>query len=94
MDKTVYVEKQYNSVAFTPKDVDKGLHLKFIDNLIKFNRETEETYYNDIHICYDGYCTIVEWCCDTVDTQLGNGKFLHIANDKLDEVYDILENKE
>ena len=49
-----------NSQAFTPEEVAKGLHLKFIGHLLEISNEMEKCYF-DIHITSDGYCTIVEW---------------------------------
>lgn len=53
----------YNSQAFTPEEVKKGLHLDLINYLIDYN-EKSDGYFNDIHITSDGYCTIIEWVCE------------------------------
>ena len=53
----------YNSQAFTPEEVKKGLHLELIKYLLEYNEKSEK-YYNDIHITTDGYCTIIEWVCE------------------------------
>lgn len=52
--------KNYNSQAFTPEEVQKGLHLDLINYLLDYNSKADG-YFNDIHIDTDGYCIIVEW---------------------------------
>lgn len=52
--------KAYNSQAFTPEEVKKGLHLDLINYLLDYNLKANG-YYIDIHIDTDGYCVIVEW---------------------------------
>lgn len=52
--------KDYNSQAFTPEEVKKGLHLDLINYLLDYNSKADG-YFNDIHIDTDGYCVIVEW---------------------------------
>lgn len=49
-----------NSQAFTPEDVEKGLHFKLINTLLDLNKELKN-YYNEILITSDSYCTIVQW---------------------------------
>ena len=49
-----------NSQSFTPKEVEKGLHLKLIKTLLEINVD-KENYFNQIMIDTDGYCTIVNW---------------------------------
>ena len=49
-----------NSQSFTPKEVEKGLHLKLINTLLEINQE-KENFYNQIMIDTDGYCLIVNW---------------------------------
>ena len=49
-----------NSQGFTPKEVEKGLHLKLINTLLEINKE-KENFYNQIMIDTDGYCLIVNW---------------------------------
>lgn len=50
-----------NSQAFTPEEVEAGAHLDLINALLKINKKSSDSSYNDIHITTDGYCTIVEW---------------------------------
>ena len=52
--------KNYNSQAFTPEEVQKGLHLDLIKYLLDYNSKAEG-FFNDIHIDSDGYCVIIEW---------------------------------
>jgi len=54
------MERPYNSQAFTPEEVEKGLHLDLLNYLLDHNKKNETRYY-DIHITTDGYCTIIEW---------------------------------
>ena len=41
--------KDYNSQAFTPEEVKKGLHLDLISYLLDYNSKADG-YFNDIHI--------------------------------------------
>lgn len=52
--------REYNSQAFTPDEVEKGLHLDLIKFLLEQSSKFEDSYY-EIHIDSDGYCTIIEW---------------------------------
>ena len=54
------MKREYNSQAFTPEEVKKGLLKDLLNYLIDYNIKSESGYY-DIHICSDGYCTIVGW---------------------------------
>jgi hypothetical protein len=54
------MSRDYNSQAFTPEEVKKGLHLDLINYLIDYNSKADG-YFNDIHITTDGYCTLIEW---------------------------------
>ena len=49
-----------NSKAFTPEEIEKGLDKDLLNYLLDYNSKSSEHYY-DIHICSDGFCTIVEW---------------------------------
>lgn len=69
----------YNSEAFTPEEVSKGLHLKLVSTLLEISDEQEDSHY-DIHITSDGYCTIVEWC--QVHEDFG-GKFAFVDEDQV-----------
>lgn len=64
--------ENYNSQSFTPEEVKKGLHLKFIKSLLEISSKKENSYF-DIHITTDSYCTIVEW--SDVSFEDGGGKF-------------------
>ena len=64
----------YNSKAFTPEEVEKGLHLDLINYLLEYNKKSSECY-EDIHITNDTYCTIVEWCDVSCDNEFSSGKF-------------------
>ena len=66
--------REYNTQAFTPEEVEKGLLKDLLDYLIDYNKKCESGYY-DIHICSDGYCTIVEWIDIDYKYEAEQGKF-------------------
>ena len=71
----------YNSQAFTPEEVKKGLHLDLLNYLLDHNKKNETQYY-DIHITTDGYCTIIEWTDISYDQKYGpEGKFEFVPAD-------------
>lgn len=51
----------YNSQTFTPEEVEKGLHIEFLQFLLYCNTRSDRGCYNEIHMWSDGYCTVVEW---------------------------------
>ena len=55
-----FMSEKYNSMAFTPEEVKKGLHLKLLNTLLDLNAAREDASYNDIHIWSDSYCTIID----------------------------------
>ena len=71
---------RYNSMAFTPEEVEAGLFQKFLDTLIHYNSNSEK-HYCDIHITSDGYCTILEWDCVPFTHEWG-GEFKHVGFDE------------
>lgn len=75
------MNKKYNSTAFTPAEVEKGLHLKLIKHLLEESAELEDSY-NDIHITTDGYCTIIEWEQVPFNEEWG-GHFRYVAEDEV-----------
>ena len=69
------MEREYNYQAFTPEEVEEGLHLDLLNYLLDHNKKNENQYY-DIHITTDGYCTIIEWTNVNYDEKYGpDGKF-------------------
>lgn len=50
----------YNSMAFTPEEVGKGLHMELVSDLLRLSSKMEHSYI-DLRVCSDGYCTIVQW---------------------------------
>ncbi len=68
--------KDVNSVSFSKEDVEVGLHLDFIKQLINYNYKTSSSFYNDIHIKYDGYTTTVEWFENSLDEYFGDFEFV------------------
>lgn len=72
---------EYNKKAFTPEEVEKGLHLDLIKYLLNYNLNSED-YYEDIHITTDGYCTIVEWCDVCRDKEIPSGSFEFVGEDQ------------
>lgn len=74
------MSNRYNSMAFTPEEVEAGLFQKFLDTLIHYNGNSEK-HYCDIHITTDGYCTILEWDCVPFSHEWG-GEFKHVDFDE------------
>lgn len=73
--------REYNSQAFTPEEVKKGLHLDLLNYLLDHNKKNETQYY-DIHITSDGYCTIIEWTDISYNQEYGQeGKFEFVPAD-------------
>lgn len=73
--------RDYNSQAFTPEEVKKGLHLDLLNYLLDHNKKNETQYY-DIHITTDGYCTIIEWTDVDYNQEFGpEGKFEYVPFD-------------
>lgn len=66
--------RDYNSQAFTPEEVKKGLLQDLLNYLLDYNKKCESGYY-DIHIWSDGYCTIVDWLDINYDFRGEEGKF-------------------
>lgn len=73
--------REYNYEAFTPEEVEKGLHLDLINYLLDYNKKSEESYY-DIHITSDGYCTIIEWTDASYEEGEWNGAFKYVGEDQ------------
>ena len=69
------MSKEYNSQAFTPEEVKKGLHLDLIKYLLDYNQKAEG-YFNDIHIDTDGYCVIVEWVTESYKEACSSFEFV------------------
>ena len=70
--------REYNYQAFTPEEVEQGLHLDLLNYLLDHNKKNETQYY-DIHITSDGYCTIIEWTDVMYDNKYGQeGKFEYV----------------
>lgn len=72
--------KNYNEVAFTPEDVEKGLDRQLLDTLLYYNREAD-AFYNDIHLWTDGYCHVISWTQIPFDGSL-TGKFKYVDEDE------------
>ena len=56
----MFTNTSINSVAFSPEDVQKNLHIDLINYLLSFNQKSEDSFF-DIHVTSDGFCTIVEF---------------------------------
>lgn len=69
----------YNSMAFTPEEVEKGLHLKLLKTLLELTADKGDNSYNDIHIWSDGYCTIIDWV--DYNPEFGMGRFEFVPSD-------------
>lgn len=75
------MKREYNYQAFTPDEVEQGLHLDLLNYLLEHNKKNTNQYY-DIHITTDGYCTIVEWTDVNYDEDYGPyGKFEFVPAD-------------
>ena len=72
--------ENYNSQAFTPEEVEKGLLQDLLNYLLDYNKKCESGYY-DIHICSDGYCTIVEWVDINFNFRGEEGEFKYVPAD-------------
>lgn len=73
--------REYNSQAFTPEEVEQGLHLDLLNYLLEHNKKNNNQYY-DIHITSDGYCTIIEWTDVSYDSKYGpDAKFQLVPSD-------------
>lgn len=72
--------ENYNSMSFTPEEVEQGLHTKLIKYLLDYNKNCEK-HYNDIHITTDGYCLIVEWTNLPYDHAWG-GRFEYLEENE------------
>ena len=69
------MSKDYNSQAFTPEEVKKGLHLDLIKYLLDYNQKADG-YFNDIHIDTDGYCVIIEWVTESYKEACSSFEFV------------------
>lgn len=70
----------YNSVAFSPEDVEKGYHQDLLDYLTDFNKKSDDDYY-EIHITSDGYCMIIEFEKVPYSREFG-GRFEYVDEDQ------------
>lgn len=69
------MDKEYNSQAFTPEEIEQGLLHDLLNYLLDHNKKNNNQYY-DIHITTDGYCTIIEWTDVDYNQEYGpDGKF-------------------
>lgn len=74
------MKREYNYQAFTPEEVEKGLHLDLLNYLLDHNKKNTDHYY-DIHITTDGCCVIIEWTDVSYDQQYGpDGKFEYVPS--------------
>lgn len=77
------MDRNYNSQAFTPEEVKKGLLKDLLNYLLDHNQKNEDQYY-DIHITTDGYCSIVEWTDVNYDSKYGpEGKFEFVDSNQV-----------
>ncbi len=92
--------KDVNSVSFSKEDVEAGLHLDFIKQLIDYNYKTSSGFYNDIHIKYDGFTTSVEWFENNLDEYFGEYEYVDSEHEVMyigtmpDRTYSYYESKE
>ena len=74
------MKKEYNSMAFTPEELEAGLLQNLLNYLFTYNKKSEK-HYCDIHITTDSYCTIVEWDVVPYSHEWG-GEFKHVDFDE------------
>ena len=67
------MSKEFNSMAFTPDE--KELCLKLVNYLFEYNAKSEDGF-QDIHIWYDSYCTVVEWTYCPYHDDCGSFKYV------------------
>ena len=70
-----YRNTTFNSMAFTPDEVRKGLLDKFVRTLNDLNQEKEQGFI-EYHVTTDGFCTIVEF--DDLFIQDEDDKFQYV----------------
>ena len=70
-----------NSQAFTPEEVEQGLHIDLIRFLLDLSNKMKDSYF-DIHITSDGYCTIVEWVDVSYNFPGEEDKFVLLKGDE------------
>ena len=71
--------RDYNSQAFIPEEVKKGLHLDLLNYLLDHNKKNKTQYY-DIHITTDGYVIIIEWVDVDYNLEGEQGKFQFVPS--------------
>ena len=72
---------KYNSIAFSREECEQGLDIELIQYLLSLNKKVED-WYNDIHIWYDGECTIIEWTPIYFNFKYEEGKFEFVGSDE------------
>lgn len=78
-----YRNTTFNSMAFTPDEVKKGLLDKFVKTLNDLNQDKEQGFI-EYHVTTDGFCTIVEF--DDLFIRDEDDKFQYVdENDWKDE---------
>lgn len=75
------MERNYNSVAFSPEEVEKGLHMDLIKYLTNYNAARESDDYYEIHITSDGFCMMIEFEKVPYDRRYG-GRFEFVDEDE------------
>ena len=71
----------FNSMAFTPEEVRKGLLDKFVRTLNDLNQEKENEFI-EYHVTTDGFCTIVEF--DSLFIKDEDDKFQYVNDYNLE----------
>ena len=64
---------EFNSMAFTPDEME--MCMKLISYLFEYNDKSQDGF-QDIHICYDGLSTIVQWTYCPYDEDIGSFKYV------------------
>lgn len=76
----IYSER-FNTMTFSQKEVETGLHKPLLDYLIQYYSANAEDTFNDIHITSDGECLIIQWVQVPYDRSYG-GEFQYIEEDE------------
>lgn len=83
------MEREVNRMTFLPEEVDKGLVTDTLKYLMRVNKLSDH-HFNDIHIWFDSYSTIVEWIWKDYADDLECGSFKYVGYNQ--EVCDIYSN--
>jgi len=75
------MKTDYNSIAFTPDEVERGLLKGLLDYIVTYNTNNKDRYF-DTHIWNDGYSTVVEFIDRSYDFDYDCGRFEYVADNQ------------